>query len=77
MLAVAVLVAQKQTGRVVTVWAVVAGLSLLVLVSVPGGILFRAVRGATVAPTEGLAVAVALVTVSAEAEDRRSTAEVT
>lgn len=61
MLTVAVLVARKQTGRVVTVWAVVAGLSLLVLLVSPGGILFRAVLGATVAPTAGLAVALVLV----------------
>lgn len=65
MLTVAMLVAQKQTGRVVLVWAVVAALSLLVLLSVPGGILFRAVLGATVAPTAGLMVALALVTLSA------------
>ncbi len=61
MLTVAVLVARKQTGRVVTVWAVVAGLSLLVLLASSGGIMFRAVLGATVAPTIGLAVALALV----------------
>ncbi|MFJ9784588.1 hypothetical protein ACIRSS_33795 [Amycolatopsis sp. NPDC101161] len=61
MLTVAVLVARKQTGRVVTVWAVVAGLSLLVLLASPGGILFRAVLGATVAPTVGLLVALVLV----------------
>ncbi|HET6707590.1 MAG TPA: hypothetical protein VFH84_21655, partial [Amycolatopsis sp.] len=61
MLTVAVLVGRKQTGRVVTVWAVVAGSSLLVLLVSPGGILFRAVLGATVAPTVGLAVALALV----------------
>jgi O-antigen/teichoic acid export membrane protein len=60
MLTVAVLVARKQTGRVVTVWAVVAGLSLLLLLLSPGGIMFRAVLGATVAPTIGLAVALAL-----------------
>jgi O-antigen/teichoic acid export membrane protein len=61
MLTVAVLVARKQTGRVVVVWALVAGLSLVVLLVTPGGILFRAVLGATVAPTVGLAVALALV----------------
>jgi len=69
MLTVAVLVAQKQTGRVVLVWAVVAGLSLLVLLSVSGGILFRAVLGATVAPTVGLTVALTLVTASAGRRD--------
>jgi O-antigen/teichoic acid export membrane protein len=62
MLTVAALVARKQTSRVVVVWAVVAGLSLGVLLVAPGGILVRAVLGATVAPTAGLGVALVLVT---------------
>ncbi|MET8993960.1 hypothetical protein [Amycolatopsis sp. NPDC004169] len=72
MLTVAVLVARKQTGRVVTVWGVVAGLSLLVLLLAPGGILLRAVLGATVAPTAGLAVALTMVArIRDEAVDNR------
>ncbi|MGV9295407.1 hypothetical protein [Amycolatopsis sp. NPDC003676] len=59
LLAAATLVARKKTGSVVLVWAVVAAASFLVLVSAPGGIFFRAVAGATAAPTIGLLTAVA------------------
>ncbi|UOX93052.1 hypothetical protein MUY14_21430 [Amycolatopsis sp. FBCC-B4732] len=65
--AVAVLVARKQTARVLTVWAVVAGLSVLVLLLSPGGILFRAVLGATTAPTAGSAVALTMVLATRDA----------
>ena len=68
MLMASVLVARKQAGQVATVWAVVAWLSLLVLLLSPGEILFRAVLGATVAPTVGLAVALTVVRTTREAD---------
>ncbi|WP_309110172.1 hypothetical protein [Saccharothrix sp.] len=61
MLLAAVLVARKQGGAVLALWAVVAALSVLVLWLSPGGIVVRAVLGLVVAPTAGLAVGAWLV----------------
>lgn len=60
MLAVAAMIARKKTSHVVLVWSTVAAASLILLVCVPGDIVFRAAIGATVAPTLGLVVAILL-----------------
>ncbi|WP_158070214.1 hypothetical protein [Amycolatopsis regifaucium] len=49
------------------VWTVVAGLSLLVLLTSPGAIVPHATLGATVAPTAGLAVALIMVITTRDA----------
>ncbi|MEU4801347.1 hypothetical protein [Actinosynnema sp. NPDC023587] len=61
MLLAAVLVARKHLGALVSLWAVVAALSVLVLWLSPGDIVVRAVLGLVVAPTAGLALGAWLV----------------
>ncbi|MEU6154721.1 hypothetical protein ABZ816_32495 [Actinosynnema sp. NPDC047251] len=61
MLLAAVLVARKQVGAQLVLWAVVAATSVLVLWLWPADIVVRAVLGLVVAPTVGLALGAWLV----------------
>lgn len=61
LLLAAVLVARKQAGLVLVVWAVVAGSSAATLLFWPGDTVTRAVLGLAVAPTIGAACACAFV----------------
>ncbi|MDQ2583199.1 lipopolysaccharide biosynthesis protein [Saccharothrix yanglingensis] len=57
MLLAGVLVARTRGDLVLVLWAVVAGLSVVVLLAWPGGIVARAVAGLVIAPTVGAALA--------------------
>jgi hypothetical protein len=61
LLLAAVLVAREQGGRVLVTWAVVAGMSVLVLAFAPGDMVLRSVLGLVIAPTLGVFVALGLV----------------
>ncbi|MEV6711871.1 hypothetical protein AB0M48_07455 [Lentzea sp. NPDC051208] len=61
LLLAAVLVARKQAGLVLVVWAVVAGSSAATLLFWPGDTVTRAVLGLAIAPTIGAACACAFV----------------
>jgi O-antigen/teichoic acid export membrane protein len=57
----AVLVARKQANKVLSTWAVVAAATAVVLLTVPGDPVFKAVAGLAVGPTLGLAVVLVFV----------------
>lgn len=61
MLLAAVLVARTEGAKVLILWAIVAALSVLVLLLAPGDTVLRAVLGLVIAPTIGAFVAMAFV----------------
>ncbi|RJQ77409.1 hypothetical protein D5S17_15815 [Pseudonocardiaceae bacterium YIM PH 21723] len=57
----AILVARRETNRVMLVWAIIVGLSALVILTVPVDVVSKAVLGLVIPPTVGVVVAALLV----------------